>query len=120
MKKILVLFLFVGIALVAVITCPQKDAHKDALMKIVETAIDAELTKGAETETEKGFAMIGSLLGSGLAEIVLDKKLRIDNYFVCSIGRIRFEGEENIVSVGIFNHVFTKDEDDFKDGLSLE
>ena len=74
MKKLFILILIA--AVLAVLTCPQKEAHKDALMKIVETAIDAELTKGAETETEKGFAMIGSLLGSGLAEIVLDKKLR--------------------------------------------
>lgn len=120
MKKILVLFLFVGIALVAVITCPQKDAHKDALMKLVDVVLDSELNKNATTEEEKGFAMLGSLLGSGVAEFVLDKKLLVDNYFIYSVGRIVYEGEENIVSVGFFNHVTTMNEKQLKDKLSLE
>ena len=83
MKKILVLFLFVGIALVAIITCPQKDAHKDALMKLVNVDLDTELYDKAKTEEEMGFAMLGSVIGSGIAEIILDKKLLVDNYFNC-------------------------------------
>ena len=118
MKKLLILILIS--AVLAVLTCPQKKAHKDALMTLVDTAIDAELNKDAETEVEKGFAMLSSWLGSGIAEIVLDKKLEVENYFVCSIGRIRFDGKDNIVSVGIFNHVFTKDKDELKEELNLE
>ena len=71
----------------------------------------------ANTEEEMGLAMLGSVLGSGIAEIVIDKKLFVDNYFVCSIGRIVFEGEEKIVSVGCFNHVFTMPEDKLKEEL---
>lgn len=117
MKKILVLFLFVGIGLVAVVTCPQKDAHTDALMKLVNVALDSELSRHAETKEEMGLAMLGSFIGSGIAEFVIDKKLLVDNYFVCSIGRIVFEGEEKIVSVGCFNHVFTMPEDKLKEEL---
>jgi hypothetical protein len=117
MKKILVLFLFVGIGLVAVVTCPQKDAHTDALMKLVNVALDSELSRHAETREEMGLAMLGSFIGSGIAEFVIDKKLLVDNYFVCSIGRIVFEGEEKIVSVGCFNHVFTMPEDKLKEEL---
>ena len=117
MKKILVLFLFVGIALVAVITCPQKDAHKDALMKLVNVALDTELYDKAKTEEEMGFAMLGSVIGSGIAEIILDKKLLVDNYFVCSAGRIIFDGEEKIVSIGFLNHVFTMSEEQLKEEL---
>ena len=117
MKKILVLFLFVGIGLVAVVTCPQKDAHADALMKLVNVALDSELSRHAETKEEMGLAMLGSFIGSGIAEFVIDKKLLVDNYFICSIGRIVFEGEEKIVSVGCFNHVFTMPEDKLKEEL---
>ena len=84
--------------MVGVITCPQKDAHTDALMKIVNVALDSELSRHAETKEEMGLAMIGSFLGSGIAEIVIDKKLLVDNYFVCSIGRIVFDGEELLQS----------------------
>lgn len=114
MKK---LILFIAIALVAVITCPQKDAHKDALMKLINVALDTELSRNAKTEADMGFAMLGSVIGSGIAEIVIDKKLLVDNYFVFSIGRAVFEGEEKIVSVGFFNHVFTMPEDKLKEEL---
>ena len=118
MKKILLLFIiFISIALVGIVTCPQKDAHTDALMKLVNVALDSELSRHANTEEEMGLAMLGSVLGSGIAEIVIDKKLLVDNYFVCSIGRIVFEGEEKIVSVGCFNHVFTMPEDKLKEEL---
>lgn len=117
MKKILVLFLFVGIGLVAVVTCPQKDAHTDALMKLVNVALDTELSKHAKTEAEMGFAMLGSVIGSGIAEMVIDQKLMVDNYFVCSIGRVLLDGEEKVVSVGCFNHVFTMPEDKLKEEL---
>ena len=117
MKKVVFLIVFVAIALVGIITCPQKDAHTDALMKLVNVALDSELSRHADTKEEMGLAMLGSFIGSGIAEIVIDKKLLVDNYFVCSIGRIVFEGEEKIVSVGCFNHVFTMPEDKLKEEL---
>lgn len=117
MKKLLLIIVIIAIALVGVITCPQKDAHTDALMKLVNVALDTELSRNAETEEELGFAMLGSVIGSGIAEIVIDKKLLVDNYFVCSIGRIVFDGEEKVVSVGFFNHVFTMPEDKLKEEL---
>ena len=117
MKKILLFIIFIAIALVGIVTCPQKDAHTDALMKLINVALDSELARHADTEEEMGLAMLGSVLGSGIAEIVIDKKLLVDNYFVCSIGRIVFEGEEKIVSVGCFNHVFTMPEDKLKEEL---
>ena len=117
MKKTLSIIIIIAIALVGVMTCPQKEAHKDAIMKLVDSALDSELYKRASTEEEKGYAMIGSFLGSGIAELFLENKLLVDNYFVCSVGRIVFEGEERIVSVGLFNHVFTEDEDAMKERL---
>ena len=117
MKRIILFVVIIAIALVGIETCPQKDAHTDALMKLVNVALDSELSRHANTVEEMGLAMLGSVLGSGIAEIVIDKKLLVDNYFVCSIGRIVFEGEEKIVSVGCFNHVFTMPEDKLKEEL---
>lgn len=117
MKKTLAFIVFIAIVLVGVVTCPPKDAHQDALMKLVNVALDTELSKNTSSEEEKGWALLGSMIGSGIAELVIDKKLVIDNYFVCSIGRIVFEGEEKVVSVGLFNHVFTMSEDKLKKEL---
>lgn len=99
-----------------VITCPKRDAHSDAIMKLVNVALDSELSKNLGDD-ELGLAIFGSVLGSGIAEIVVDKKMVVDNYFVCSIGRIPFDGKDNIVSVGVLNHVFTLSEEDLKQKL---
>ena len=96
MKNLLSIIVIIAIILVGVITCPQKDAHADALRKLVNVALDSELSRHADTKEEMGLAMLGSFIGSGIAEIVIDKKLLVDNYFVCSIGRIVLEGEERL------------------------
>lgn len=112
MKGFLYTLLFVFIlSLVCVVTCPDKDAHSDALMNLFNVAWQTELSEITTNENE-GLLMLGSALGTGVAEYVIDKHLIVDNYFVCSIGRFNYDGEENIVSLGILNHIFTKSEED--------
>ena len=57
------------------------------------------------------------MLGTGLAGIVLDNTLKVENHFVCSVGTITYDGKTKIVSFGILNHVFTADKEDFKQAL---
>ena len=56
--------------------------------------------------------MLGSMIGTGIGGLVIDNMLKVDNYFVCSVGTITYEGETKIVSVGLLNHVFTADDED--------
>ncbi len=112
MKGFLYTLLIVfALSLVCIVTCPDKDAHSDALMKLFNVAWQTELAEVGINENE-GLALFGSALGSGIAEYVIEKQLIVDNYFVCSIGRFIYEGEENIVSVGVLNHIFTKSEEE--------
>lgn len=104
------LLIMFALSLVCIVTCPDKDAHSDALMKLFNVAWQTELAEVGINENE-GLALFGSALGSGIAEYVIEKQLIVDNYFVCSIGRFIYEGEENIVSVGVLNHIFTKSEE---------
>lgn len=112
MKGFLYTLLIVfALSLVCIVTCPDKDAHSDALMKLFNVAWQTELAEVGINENE-GLALFSSALGSGIAEYVIEKQLIVDNYFVCSIGRFIYEGEENIVSVGVLNHIFTKSEEE--------
>ena len=112
MKRFLYTLLIVfALSLVCIVTCPDKDAHSDALMKLFNVAWQTELAEVGINENE-GLALFGSALGSDIAEYVIEKQLIVDNYFVCSIGRFIYEGEENIVSVGVLNHIFTKSEEE--------
>lgn len=80
-------------------------------MKLFNVAYQAELAE-ITTDENEGWMMLGSALGSGIAEYIIDKQLIVDNYFVCSIGRFNYDGEKNIVSLGVLNHIFTMSEED--------
>lgn len=117
MKKLLLFILIlVAVAGVCVVTCPDKAAHSEALKDIVNTALTEELAEGV-SESDAGFVAFGSMLGTGLAGIVLDNTLKVENHFVCSVGTITYDGKTKIVSIGILNHVFTADKEDFKQAL---
>lgn len=98
---------------VAVISCPDKEAHKDAITKVVNEAVQEELGVKEDDDSLgilKGLANIG-------AGIYLDNKFSVDNYFVCSVGRILHGAENDVVSFGIFGHVFTFGKEDVKEML---
>lgn len=117
MKKLLLFILIlVAVAGVCVVTCPDKEAHSEALKDLVNTALTEELAEGV-SENDAGFVAFGSMLGTGLAGIVLDNTLKVENHFVCSVGTITYDGKTKIVSFGILNHVFTADKEDFKQAL---
>ena len=117
MKKLLLFILIlVAVAGVCVVTCPDKAAHSEALKDLVNTVLAEELAEGV-SETDAGFVAFGSMLGTGIAGIVLDNTLKVENHFVCSVGTITYAGKTKIVSIGILNHVFTADKEDFKQAL---
>lgn len=118
MKGLLYTFLIVlGLACVCVVTCPDKNDHSEALKELFNTLMTEELAKEVETEEEAGWAMLGSMIGTGIGGLIIDNFLKVDNYFVCSVGTITYEGETRIVSLGLMNHIFTLDEDDVREAM---
>ena len=120
-KAIVTLLVLLAVAGVAVVTCPDKQAHKDAIMAVVNEKIEEEIGKTSE-EGEKddlasllsGIATIGSHVGGWY----LDSNLTVKNHFVYSVGYLRSGGEDNQVSVGVFGHVFTFSKEDLDQALS--
>ena len=92
---------------VCVATCPDREAHSEALKGLVNQVVTSELSG----EEDAGLVMFGSVIGTGLGGLVIDNMLNIEDYFVCSIGTVTFDGETHVVSVGLLNHVFTIDEE---------
>lgn len=93
---------------VCVATCPDREAHSEALKDLVNQVITAELSG---EEEDAGLAMFGSMIGTGLSGLVIDNMLNVEDYLVCSIGTATYDGETHVVSVGLLNHVFTIDEE---------
>ena len=119
MKGLLYTFLvLLGLACVCVVTCPDKSAHSEALKDLLNTVMTEELNKSVETDEDAGWAMLGSMIGTGIGGLMIDNMLKVENYFVCSVGTMTFEGETKIVSLGLMNHVFTIPEDEAREAAS--
>ena len=115
MKKFLIFLLVVlGIGAVAVVTCPDKEAHKEAIQNVVKEALDDEI----DTNAENSLGAVLSTLGSSVSGWIIDKGLTVENHFVYSVGKFSDGKEPKTVSVGVFGHVFTFSKEDLKRELS--
>ena len=109
MKAVLcTLLILIILGGICVATCPDREAHSETLKDLVNQVITSELS-GEEEDAD--LVMFGSMIGTGLVGLVIDNMLNVENYFVYSVGTITYDGETQVVSVGMLNHVFTIDKE---------
>ncbi|MBR2775921.1 MAG: hypothetical protein IKD75_02230 [Prevotella sp.] len=109
MKKILFLIVFLAaVAIALVATCPDREAHLEAIQSVVSAVINSEII---EQKMDDDVASIGSMLAGSAIKTYLNSSLIIRDRTFYNVGVINYDGEMRMVSVGIFNHVFTIDED---------
>ena len=113
----IVFLVVVGVALVA--TCPDREAHKEAVKSVASAVVNAEMDQSGIDET---LASIGTMLGISAVDAYLNSSLFVMDHTFYNVGMINYKGEPRMVSVGVFNHVFTISEAEakqiFKDKLT--
>ena len=103
---LITLITLVALVVIASVTCPDKVKHTNALSDKMSSII-ADKTR----DDESGLAGLGMLLGNAVSDAVIKNLVSVDDYFLFSLGKVYSEGEEHIVSFGIFGHVFTASKD---------
>ncbi len=112
MKKLFITFLvLLGLAAVCIVTCPDKQAHKDAIMPVLNYTLNQQMGK----LPDDGWRAIGASVGTKILEMGIDNLLEVKNCFVCSIGQIQHEDGNETISVGILGHVFTVSKEHFSE-----
>lgn len=114
-RKVWVLAGVAVLLLVLVFTCPNRQAHVEAMDDALSQALSASLDEAIDAPTNDllqdpgGWA--ASLLGSGLSALVSkavsSQMLQVNNYGVCSVGRLVAGRESSVVTLGLAGHVFT-------------
>lgn len=109
MKKLLALVAVLLVALLMTQTVPDKQAHKEAMMKAITEFVDAE----AE---DRGFGdNLLTNIGKGVvvktAEVALNTKLHVNNYYLFNTTSVHLKGKDQVLSLGLFGHVFTFDKE---------
>jgi hypothetical protein len=114
MKKLLSVVIVLLVAVLMAMTVPDKQAHKEAMMKAVD-----------EYVTEEAQDMLGdnvlSKLGESVAvktiELALNSKLEVHNYVLLNTTSVHLKGKDQLLSVGMFGHVFTFDKEMLREKL---
>ena len=93
---------------------PDKQAHKEAMMKAVKEFVDEE----AENRLgDNVLTNIGKNVAVKTIELALNSKLKEHNYLVLNTTYVRLNGEEQLLSLGMFGHVFTFDKEMLREKL---
>ena len=94
-----------------VFTCPDRQAHQAVIKQEFNAAMSEKM--GTSNGIIESVIQMGSKYMMGMAaESALNELLTVDNYFVCSVGRMEYDGREHVTSIGVLNHIFTVNKDD--------
>ena len=106
--------LILAVAFILLIfTCPDSRAHKEKIQSVVTSAVDDMLRE----QDNPLLIVIGTMASTKIVEMAVTDKITVDNYFLFSFGYFYNEGERQLVSIGILNHVFTLSEDQVKTNI---
>jgi short subunit fatty acids transporter len=108
-KNYIILTILILIILVAVITNPDQNRHKEVIKNELITYLQKSIKKDQgkpNDEYEEAGQALGILLGGMIIEKVLDNFMSTDNYVVFSTTKITWEGEKKIIGIGAFGNVF--------------
>ena len=108
MKKLLSIFIVLLLAVLMTITVPSKQAHKEAMMEAVKEFVDEE---AEERFGDNVLTNLGKSVTVKTIELALNTKLKEHNYLVLNTTYVRLRGEEKLLSLGLFGHVFTFDKE---------
>lgn len=114
MKKLLFVLILLMVAILMTLTRPDKERHKEAMLKAIEEYVDEEskdrLGDNVLAKISKGVVM-------KTAETALNSKLNEHNYYLCNTTSVRLRGKDNTLSLGVFGMVFTFDKEMIRDKL---
>ena len=114
MKKLLAVIIVLLVAILMALTVPDKQKHKDAMMEAVNEYVEEE---AVDKLGDNVLAKLGKSVVVKAVQTALNSKLKVDNYYLFNTTHVRLKGEDQILSLGMFGHVFTFDKQMIRDKL---
>ncbi len=108
MKKLLgIIIVLAIIAAIMFFTCPEHEKHIDKLTtEMVESAMGTQDADDDASIIENiGNAVVGTISES-VVRVYVKSQLNVKDYYVLNVGKMRYDGEKRVVTIGAFGHVF--------------
>lgn len=107
MKKLLIVVIVLLVAVLMTQTVPGKQEHKEAMMKAVEEYVEEEAENRGFNDNMLN--KLGKNVVVKTIQTALNSKLKVNNYYLLNTTYIRLNGKNQMLSLGVFGHVFTFD-----------
>jgi len=114
MKKYLLIIIVLLVAVLMVLTVPDKARHKEAMMEAINEYVEEE---AVDKLGDNVLARLGKGVIVKTVETALNSKLKIENYYLFNKTYVRLDGEDQMLSLGMFGHVFTFDKEMLREKL---
>jgi hypothetical protein len=109
MKKFLIFLGIIAVVAVALMaTTPDRQQHVDTIKSVMTGAVNAELR---EKNIDGPLGSIASAAATMAVDKYLSTNFLVRDHRFYSLGFIDYNNEFQMVSVGVFNHVYTLDEE---------
>ena len=105
-KGQLILAVIAVVALVAFITNPSEESHREAVRNALETSMNNTIEEKTSDGLKGLGKALGNMFGTKLLDTVVNETVSRDNYGLCSTTKCRYNGEDYVVGLGLFGHVF--------------
>jgi len=101
--------------LIAILTNPNQDRHKEVVKNKLNTIMQKAMKDGLKN-SDSGAEQLGSALGLMLGGALLDRMIETmvstDNYVLFSTTKITWDGKSKLIGIGVFGNVFISDKID--------
>ncbi len=97
------------ILLVAVLTNPNQDRHKEVLRAKFNSYMQKSMSERhteSGNEWEQAGQALGMMLGGALIDGIISNLVITDNYVIFSTTKMTWKGESKVIGVGVFGNVF--------------
>ena len=118
-KSVLSIIVVILLGLVMFVTCPKENDHKDAICLAFNKAVDEKLGESS-LSLEGAVNFAGKWVIKQGANLFINSYVEVENYGLVSIGRYTFNGHNKVISVGMFNHIFTISKDDILEEIEKQ
>lgn len=117
MKKLLSLIVLLLVAILMVLTRPTLEEHKAAMLDVIGDFAEEETRQSLGINL---FGRVGRDVMSKTIGLLLDTQLKEHNYYLFNTTSIEYQDKDQLLSVGIFGHVFTFDKEMLREKLPPE
>ncbi len=118
-KRYLTIAVLGLITLIAVMTNPTQERHKEVIKNKLNIILQDSMKDGIEKSENDLVFGLGMMFGGAVLDRIVDNLISIDNYVLFSTTKINWDGQSKNIGIGAFGNVFiTKKLDEVvKEGL---